>query len=130
VFDGDAAGQRAAAKVIPMFVEADVDGRLARMPTGVDPDDFVRQQGAEAFRRLVDGARSMIDQFIQDAAAEPTIEGKVSTLEAVAELLVKVRNPTKRELYAQQLAGVLRLSPQQVTRELHKAAAKGQRPAN
>jgi DNA primase len=127
VFDGDAAGQRAAAKVIPMFVEADVDGRLARMPTGVDPDDFVRQQGAEAFRRLVDGARSMIDQFIQDAAAEPTIEGKVSTLEAVADLLVKVRNPTKRELYAQQLAGVLRLSPQQVTRALREAAAKGQR---
>jgi DNA primase len=127
VFDGDAAGQRAASKVIPMFVEADVDGRLARMPTGIDPDDFVRQNGAEAFRRLVDGARSMIDQFIQNAAAEPTIEGKVSTLEAVAELLVKVRNPTKRDLYAQQLAGVLRLSPQQVTRALREAAQKGLR---
>jgi DNA primase len=124
VFDGDAAGQRAASKVIPMFVEADVDGRLARMPTGVDPDDFVRQNGPEAFRRLVDGARSMIDQFIQNAAAEPTIEGKVSTLETVAELLVKVRNSTKRDLYAQQLAGVLRLSPQQVTRALREAAAK------
>ncbi len=130
VFDGDAAGQRAASKVIPMFVEADVDGRLARMPTGIDPDDFVRQNGAEAFRRLVDGARSMIDQFIQNAAAEPTIEGKVSTLEAVAELLIKVRNPTKRDLYAQQLAGVLRLSPQQVTRALREAAQKGLRPAN
>jgi len=130
VFDGDAAGQRAAAKVIPLFVEADVDGRLARMPKGVDPDDFVRTNGAEAFQRLVDGARSMIDQFIQDAAAEPTIEGKVSTLETVAELLVKVRNPTKRELYAQQLAGVLRLSPQQVTRALREAAAKNQRPVN
>jgi DNA primase len=124
VFDGDAAGQRAASKIIPMFVEADVDGRLARMPTGIDPDDFVRQNGADAFRRLVDGARSMIDQFIQNAAAEPTIEGKVSTLEAVAELLVKVRNPTKRDLYAQQLAGVLRLSPQQVTRALREAASK------
>jgi DNA primase len=130
VFDGDAAGQRAASKIIPMFVEADVDGRLARMPTGIDPDDFVRHNGAEAFRRLVDGARSMIDQFIQNAAAEPTIEGKVSTLEAVAELLVKVRNPTKRDLYAQQLAGVLRLSPQQVTRALREAAQKGLRPAN
>jgi DNA primase len=128
VFDGDAAGQRAAAKVIPMFVDADVDGRIARMPAGVDPDDFVRQHGAEAFRRLVDGARPMLDQFIQDAAAEPSIEGKVSTLETVCELLVKVKNPTKRELYAQQLAGVLRLTPQQVTRELRRAAEKLQRP--
>ena len=130
VFDGDTAGQRAAAKVIPMFVEADVDGRLARMPAGVDPDDFVRQNGAEAFRRLVDGARPMLDQFIQDAAADPTIPGKASTLEAVAELLVKVRNPATRELYAQQLAGVLRLSLHQVTRAIREAAQKGQRPAN
>jgi DNA primase len=129
VFDGDTAGQRAAQKVIPLFVEADVDGRLARMPTGVDPDDFVRKNGPEAFRRLVDSARPMIDQFIQDAAAEATIEGKMSTLETVAELLVKVRNQTKRELYAQQLAGVLRLTPQQVTRELRNAAQKGTRAA-
>jgi DNA primase len=129
VFDGDTAGQRAAQKVIPLFVEADVDGRLARMPTGVDPDDFVKQNGAEAFRRLVDGARPMLDQFIQDAAAEATIPGKVSTLETVAELLVKVRNQTTRELYAQQLAGVLRLSPQQVSRALREAAAKNARPA-
>lgn len=129
VFDGDTAGQRAAQKVIPLFVEADVDGRLARMPTGVDPDDYVRVNGPEAFRRLVNGARPMLDQFIQDAAAEATIPGKVSTLETVAELLVKVRNPTTRELYAQQLAGVLRLSPQQVTRALREAAAKNARPA-
>jgi DNA primase len=130
VFDGDAAGQRAAAKVIPMFVDADVDGRLARMPAGVDPDDFVRQQGPEAFRRLVDGARPMLDQFIQDAAADPTIPGKASTLDAVAELLAKVRNPATRELYAQQLAGVLRLSLPQVTRAIREAAQKAQRPAN
>jgi DNA primase len=133
VFDGDTAGQRAAQKVIPLFVEADVDGRLARMPTGVDPDDFVRNPslgGPEAFRRLVNGARPMLDQFIQDAAAEATIPGKVSTLETVAELLIKVRNPTTRELYAQQLAGVLRLSPQQVTRALREAAQKGLRPVN
>jgi DNA primase len=132
VFDGDAAGQRAAAKVIPMFVEADVDGRLARMPAGVDPDDFVRNVdggGAEAFRRLIDGARPMLDQFIQDAAADPTIPGKASTLETVAELLAKVRNPATRELYAQQLAGVLRLSIQQVARAIREAAQKGLRPA-
>jgi DNA primase len=130
VFDGDAAGQRAAAKVIPMFVEADVDGRLARMPAGVDPDDFVRQQGPEAFRRLVDGARPMLDQFIQDASADPTIPGKASTLDTVAELLAKVRNPATRELYAQQLAGVLRLSLPQVTRAIREAAQKALRPVN
>ena len=71
VFDGDTAGQRAAAKAIPLFVDAGIlGGRIARLPSGVDPDDFVRQpdNGPDAFRRLVDGARPMLDQFIQDVA--------------------------------------------------------------
>jgi DNA primase len=132
VFDGDTAGQRAAAKAVPLFVEADVDGRVARLPAGIDPDDFVRGKaggGPDAFRRLIDGARSMLDQFIQDSADDASIEGKVATLERVAELLVRVRNTTKRELYAGQLAGVLGMTTQQVTRALREAAARAHKPA-
>jgi DNA primase len=122
VFDGDTAGQRAAQKAVPLFVEGDVDGRVARMPSGVDPDDFVKSEGAPAFRRLVDGARPMLDQFIQDSVQHSGIQGTVAALEAVAEMLVKVRNQTTRELYARQLGAVLNLTPQQVTRALRQAA--------
>src|SRR5262249_50384919 len=92
VFDGDTAGQRAAAKAIPLVVDGDVGGRVARLPAGIDPDDFVRAEGRgpDAFRRLVEGARPMLDQFIQDAADGSSIEGRVATLERVAELLVRV----------------------------------------
>ena len=131
VFDGDAAGQRAAAKAIPLFVDADVDGRLARMPAGIDPDDYVRtrEDGPAAFKRLVEGARPMLDQFIQDSASEATIDGRVAALDRVAELLVRVKNQTKRELYAGQLAGVLGLASHQVTRALREAANKANRQA-
>ncbi len=69
VFDGDSAGQRAAQKAVPLFVDGEVDGRVARLPAGFDPDDFVRRSddGAGTFRRMVDGARPMLDQFIQDS---------------------------------------------------------------
>ena len=85
---------------------------MARLPAGFDPDDFVRRSddGAATFRRMVEGARPMLDQFIQDSVEESSIEGKLATLERVAELLVRVRNQTKRELYAGQLAGVLGLT--------------------
>jgi DNA primase len=125
VFDGDAAGQRAAQKAVPLFVEADVDGRVARMPAGVDPDDFVKTEGAAAFRRLVEGARPMLDQFIQDSVQEAGIQGTVSALETVAHLLVKVRNQTTRELYAGQLGAKLGLTAEQVRRALRQAAQQG-----
>jgi len=129
VFDGDSAGQRAAQKAVPLFVDGEVDGRVARLPAGFDPDDFVRRSadGAGTFRRMVDGARPMLDQFIQDSVEESSVEGKMATLERVAELLVRVRNQTKRELYAGQLAGVLGLTTLQVKRALQEAATRAHR---
>jgi DNA primase len=122
VFDGDTAGQRAAQKAVPLFVEADVDGRVARMPAAIDPDDFVKSEGPAAFRRLVEGARPMLDQFIQDSIQESGVQGTVTALETVAQMLVKVRNQTTRELYAGQLQGKLGLTPQQVSRAIRQAA--------
>jgi DNA primase len=104
-----------------------VDGRIARLPAGEDPDDFVRKNGAPAFQKLIEGARPMLDQFIQDASRETSVPGRVAALETVAQLLVKVRNPTTRELYARQLAVVLGLTNQQVGRALREAQEQGQR---
>ncbi len=129
IFDGDTAGKRASEKVVPLLVEADVDGRIARLPNGEDPDDFVRKNGAAAFHALIDGARPMLDQFIQDAAKETSVPGRVVALETVAALLVKVRNPTTRELYARQLAVVLGLTNQQVGRSLREAQEERARGA-
>lgn len=128
VFDGDPAGQRAAAKAIPLFIEADVDGRVARLPPGIDPDDFVRRNGPEAFRRLLEAARPMLDQFIQDNIADSTIPGRVAVLERIAALLVRVKDPTTRELYVRRVAGVLQMEPHLVTRALRDAAGKEHRP--
>src|SRR4029079_10222410 len=130
VFDGDAAGQRAAAKAIPLFVEAGIlGGRIARLPAGVDPDDFVRQadQGPDAFRRLVESARPMLDQFIQDVASDANVPDRVPALRTSTAMLVKVKDQTTREIYAGQLAGILKLEPQQVRRAMQEAAAATQR---
>jgi DNA primase len=132
VFDGDAAGQRAAQKAIPLFVDAGiVDARIARLPAGVDPDDFVRQadRGPEAFRRLVENARPMLDQFIQDVASDANVPDRVTALRTITGLLVKVKDATVREIYAGQVAGILKMEPQQVRRAMQEAAAAVQRQA-
>jgi DNA primase len=132
VFDGDDAGVRAARKAVPLFVEADVDGRVARMPKGLDPDDFVRKQGADAFRRLTVSGKPAVEHFIDDLArgAEATIPGRMSALEEAAPILARVRNVTARELYGSRLASALGLSAPQVVRAIRSAAAAASaRPA-
>jgi len=133
VFDGDEAGLRAARKAVPLFVEASVDGRIARLPKGQDPDDFVRGQGADSFKKLLDEARPVVEQLIDDLAkaTEATIPGRMSTLEEAAPVLAKVQNRTYRELYAARLASTLGLSLQQVDRAIRAAltGAGASRPA-
>ncbi len=123
VFDGDSAGSRAAEKAVPLavdaglfFAEADSDGRVAELPSGVDPDEFVRASGAEAFRALVAQARPMLDHLIQRASDDATIPGKANTAKRVADVLAKVRNPLVRDLYVRDLAAKLSVPVSQVTR--------------
>jgi DNA primase len=125
IFDGDEAGIRAARKAVPLFIEAEMDGRVARLPSGQDPDDFVRREGAEAVKRLAAGALPVVEHFIDDLArrAEATIPGRMSALEEAAPLLARVRNPTLRELYVGRLASTLGLSSSQVMRSVRAAAA-------
>jgi DNA primase len=129
VFDGDNAGRRAAEKAVPVaveaglfFAEADADGRVAEMPPGLDPDDFVRKQGPEAFRALVEQARPMLDHLIQRAADDATIPGKANTAKRVAEVLAKVRNPLVRDLYVRELAAKLAVPVHQVARMVREAS--------
>ncbi len=131
VFDGDSAGRRAAEKAVPVaveaglfFAEADADGRVAEMPAGLDPDEFVRERGPEAFRSLVEQARPMLDHLIQRAADDATIPGKANTAKRVAEVLAKVRNPLVRDLYVRDLAAKLSVPVQQVARMVRESVTR------
>src|SRR5260221_598135 len=65
-FDGDAAGQRAAARaaerVIPLL-RPGLSLRFARLPAGEDPDSLVQRQGAAAVRTMLDQARPLIAEL-------------------------------------------------------------------
>lgn len=56
VYDGDDAGQNAAAKAVGMLIGQSVDLRVLSLPQGSDPDDYLKENGTEAFQTLVDKA--------------------------------------------------------------------------
>lgn len=131
VFDGDSAGVRAAEKAVPLaveaglfFADADADGRVAEMPSGMDPDEFIRASGAEAFRALIAQARPMLDHLIQRAADDATVPGKANTAKRVVDVLAKVRNPLVRDLYIRDLAAKLGVPVSQVSRMVREASSQ------
>ena len=65
-FDGDQAGLRAAFRAAELALPSIAPGRSLRfviMPEGKDPDDLVRESGAEAFQELIGEARSLADML-------------------------------------------------------------------
>jgi len=60
LYDGDSAGQEAMARGAASLVGAGLDLRVCRLPAGQDPDDYVRDSGAEAMRELLAGS---VDYF-------------------------------------------------------------------
>jgi len=58
-FDGDAAGQKAVMHTGGDFLSVETPVRAVVLPSGEDPDSFLRTQGAEAFRERIDQAISV-----------------------------------------------------------------------
>ncbi|MHC9234341.1 DNA primase [Pseudooceanicola sp. 502str34] len=66
--DGDAAGFRAAFRVIDLalpLLEAGRALRFALMPEGKDPDDLIKAEGAEAMQKVLEGALPMVNLLWQ-----------------------------------------------------------------
>ncbi len=85
-YDGDAAGQKAALRSIPICFQAGVSARVLILPENLDPDRFIRQYGSRAYRTL---ARESIPglKFLVSAAVR---SGKMSVPEEKARIVKSV----------------------------------------
>src|SRR5262245_27667065 len=122
LFDGDAAGQRAMLRALEVALPAGLRVRAAALPPGVDPDDFLRSEGAAALRRLVDEAPPALEVAIAKAAAAGcrTPWERADAVAAVVPLLALVSDPVERGEFARRLALAVGADPADVTAALRR----------
>ncbi len=105
--DGDAAGQRAALRLIDLalpLLEAGRSLRFAMMPEGQDPDDLLKSSGAGAVQALLDAAVPMV-QLLWDREIEGKIfdspERKAALDKSLREKIMLIKDPSIRSHYGQ-----------------------------
>ena len=67
VYDADAAGQSAADRALEFFLGSDFDLRVLTLPANLDPCDFLLDEGAEAFRAMVEQAADPLSYLLSRA---------------------------------------------------------------
>ncbi len=123
VYDADSAGSKAALRGVDLVLEHDLDVRVVQLPEGEDPDTFVRASGADAFRKLLDGAVSFID-FIADAFEREgkfgTPEGQTQTVRSIVRSIAKMGDELKRNFFIKHVAEKYGIYESTLHRELEK----------
>jgi DNA primase len=100
LFDGDAAGKKAAARSFEIFIEGGLLGRGAFLPAEEDPDTFVRSQGKEALEKILNEAVPLADYYFTwlEESYGLSLEGKSRIAQEINRVLGKVRNPLEADL--------------------------------
>ncbi len=106
-YDGDAAGEKAAQRALPILLGAGLAVRRARFPAGHDPDSWRLEAGGEAVREIVDAAEDAVWLEVQRLIPPPSERSPASQARAagaVAGLLRAVRGDVERGAYRRRAA--------------------------
>src|SRR6202048_642272 len=125
-YDPDTAGQAATERSISILLEQDFEVRVLALPGKADPDKFIREQGADAYMKLVKESPPYVDYLIARARQMDmtTAEGKLRAVNFLLPYVQKIPNRILRSEWATRIAQQLRLDEPVLRAALSKAAAE------
>ena len=107
--DGDAAGIRAALRVVDLalpLLEAGKGLRFAVLPGGQDPDDLIKSQGPQAMQAVIEGAQPMVRLLWQretEGRVFDSPERKATLDKSLRAALKRIADPSIRAHYGEDI---------------------------
>ncbi len=123
-YDGDAAGQNATQRAIPMLEKTGLKVRILRMQGAKDPDEFLKKFGADRFKLLLEGCEDQAQYRLLSLQKQfdlSVTEQKVEFAAKAAELISSFPSAVQRELYGIRAAEMAGLTAEVMSLEIKKA---------
>jgi len=114
-FDGDKAGRAASWRAVDAVLPTLQDGRqvkIMQLPSGIDPDVLMREQGLEAFESLVSSAQTLSDYFFAHLSRGLNLndmEGRAGLVKKAKSYLAKLPNGVFQDLMLEKLKSLTRV---------------------
>lgn len=116
LFDGDTAGVKAALRSVPLFLSEQMAGKVALLPTGHDPDTFIREQGLDALNSLLEQAKPLpefaLGQLVEEHGL--TFDGKRRIIGELQPLLNSAASRLQRSLMLSHFSEILGVAPEEL----------------
>lgn len=126
IYDGDAAGVKAALRGLDMALEESLNVKLVLIPNGEDPDSYVRKVGETGFRKFIEENKRdfilfQLEVLLKDAGPDGAKKSEV--VNQVAETISKIDKTedfTKQQDYIRQSAQILKVDESGLTALVNK----------
>jgi len=127
VFDGDAAGSRAALRGIDLILEQGMNVKICNLPEGDDPDSFVSNKNLEEVQSYLNkNSKDFIvykaSLLLDDSENDPV--KKAAVIMDMVESISKISDYIKRELYIKECSSIMNISEQVLYSTLAQIAKK------
>jgi DNA primase len=123
LYDGDAAGEKAAVKAAGEIIKHGFDAKIISLPNSEDPDSFLLQEGKAALEILIEKAKSLPEYIVTNSSLEWTEKEKITFLIETAN---EINDQIAKELLINQVADMFHLTKASIHSQLKKRFAKKQ----
>jgi DNA primase len=125
-YDPDTAGHAATERSLILLLEKEFDVRVLALPGGADPDKFLKEQGAEAYKKLLTQAPPYLDYLIGRARLmdRTTANGRVAALNFLMPYIQRLPNGLLRSEWATRIASELHVDEPVLREALRRAATE------
>ncbi len=129
LFDGDAAGQKAAERAVQFLDKTQLDMVCVVLPDNQDPAEYLADHGVDALRARLAEARPLMDFVFERrlAAFDLSVPGqRVAALDSLAEVLAPLKDSVLLDGYAAQVAQMLGTSAEEARRRIRERPVRRQ----
>lgn len=126
-YDSDEAGTKAALRAVPILREAGISAKVIRMDPYKDPDEFIKNLGAEEFEQRIEGAKNGFMFTLEILEREyhmDSPEGKTAFFQEAARRLIGFQDELERNNYIEAVAKAYRISEESLKKLVSKTAVR------
>lgn len=126
-YDSDDAGTRAALRGIPILKSAGISAKVIRMDPYKDPDEFIKNLGAEEFERRIENARNgflFSLEILERDYDMNSPEGKTAFFREAARKLIDFEDELERNNYIEAVARIYQINEESLKKLVTKTAVQ------